>query len=50
VFPADEKVRIVLSILAGEITIAEAAPRAKVSARSGVHSIRGYIRAEAKSR
>ena len=31
VFPAEEKVRIVLSILAGEITLAEAARRAKVS-------------------
>src|SRR5215213_4189987 len=31
VFPAEEKVRIVLSILAGEITVAEAARRAKVS-------------------
>ena len=27
VFPAEEKVRIVLSILAGEVTVAEAAPR-----------------------
>ena len=36
VFPAEEKVRIVLSILAGEITVAEAARRAKVpSSRSG---------------
>jgi transposase len=34
VFPAEEKVRIVLSILAGEITVAEAA---RVSARNGAH-------------
>ena len=34
VFPAEEKVRIVLSILAGEITVAEAARRAKVSEQS----------------
>jgi transposase len=29
--PAEEKVRIVLSVLAGEVTVAEAAWRAKVS-------------------
>src|SRR3954451_20719809 len=34
VFPAEDKVRIVLSILAGEITAAEAARRAKVSEQS----------------
>ncbi len=34
VFPAEEKVRVVLSILAGEITVAEAARRAKVSEQS----------------
>jgi transposase len=34
VLPAEEKVRIVLSILAGEITVAEAARRAKVSEQS----------------
>jgi transposase len=34
VFPAEEKVRIVLSILAGEMTVAEAARRAKVSEQS----------------
>ncbi len=34
VFPAEEKVRIVLSILAGELTVAEAARRAKVSEQS----------------
>jgi transposase len=34
VFPAEEKVRIVLSILAGEITVADAARRAKVSEQS----------------
>jgi transposase len=34
VFPVEEKVRIVPSILAGEITVAEAARRAKVSEHS----------------
>ena len=34
VCPAEEKVRIVLSILAGEVTVAEAARRAKVSEQS----------------
>ncbi len=34
VFPAEEKVRIMLSILAGEMTVAEAARRAKVSEQS----------------
>ena len=34
VFPAEEKTRIVLSILAGETTVAEAARRAKVSEQS----------------
>jgi transposase len=34
VFPAEEKVRIVLSILAGEVSVAEAARRAKVSEQS----------------
>jgi len=33
-FPAEEKVRIVLSILAGEVSVAEAARRAKVSEQS----------------
>ena len=32
--PAEEKVRIVLSILAGEVTVAEAAGRVKVSEQS----------------
>ncbi|MBB5790853.1 helix-turn-helix domain-containing protein [Jiangella mangrovi] len=32
--PAEEKVRIVLSILAGEVSVAEAARRAKVSEQS----------------
>ncbi|MEY9846295.1 transposase-like protein [Streptacidiphilus sp. BW17] len=32
--PPEEKVRIVLSILAGEITVAEAARRAQVSEQS----------------
>ena len=31
VFPAEEKVRVVLSILAGEMSVAEAARRSKVS-------------------
>ena len=34
VFPVEDKVRIVLSILAGEVTVAEAARRAKVSEQS----------------
>ena len=34
VFPAEQKIRIVLSILAGEMTIAEAARRGKVSEQS----------------
>ena len=34
VVPAEEKVRIVLSVLAGEVTVAEAARRAKVSEQS----------------
>lgn len=34
VFPVEEKVRIVLSVLAGEVTVAEAARRAKVSEQS----------------
>jgi transposase len=34
VFPAEDKVRIVLSILAGEVTVAEAARRNKVSETS----------------
>lgn len=34
VLPAEEKARIVLSILAGEITVAEAARRVKVSEQS----------------
>jgi transposase len=33
-FPAEEKVRIMLSILAGEVTVAEAARRARVSEQS----------------
>jgi hypothetical protein len=35
VFPPKDKVRIVLSILAGEVTVAEAARRAKISGQSG---------------
>jgi transposase len=31
VFPLEDKVRIVLSVLAGEVTVAEVAGRAKVS-------------------
>ena len=34
VFPVEEKVRVVLSILAGEVSVAEAARRAKVSEQS----------------
>jgi transposase len=34
VFPVEEKVRIVLSILTGEVSVAEAARRAKVSEQS----------------
>jgi transposase len=34
VFPVEDKVRIVLSVLAGEVTVAEAARRAKVSEQS----------------
>jgi transposase len=34
VFPAEDKVRIVLSVLSGEMTIAEAARRNKVSEQS----------------
>jgi transposase len=34
VFPVEEKVRIVLSILAGEVSVAEAARRVKVSEQS----------------
>jgi transposase-like protein len=34
VFPAEQKVRIVLSILAGEVTVAEAVRRSKVSKTS----------------
>jgi len=34
VMPAEEKVRIVLSVLAGEMTVAEAARKAKVSEQS----------------
>ena len=33
-FAAEEKVRVVLSILAGEMTVAEAVRRSKVSAQS----------------
>lgn len=34
VFPVEDKVRIVLSILAREVTVAEAARRVKVSEQS----------------
>jgi transposase len=44
VFPAEEKVRIVLSILAGEITVAEAARRAKVSEQSVGNWKRKFLR------
>jgi transposase-like protein len=36
-FPAEEKVRIVLSILAGEVTVAEAARRAVKEAEKAVN-------------
>lgn len=34
IVPAEEKIRIVLSVLAGEVTVAEAARRTKVSEQS----------------
>lgn len=34
VFPVEDKVRVVLSVLAGEVTVAEAARKAKVSEQS----------------
>jgi transposase len=34
VFPAEERTRVVVSILAGEMTVAEAARRSKVSEQS----------------
>ena len=42
-FPAEEKVRIVLSILAGEVTVAEVARRAKVSEQSVGNWKRQYL-------
>lgn len=43
--PAEEKARIVLSILAGEVTIAEAARRAKVSETSVSNWRREFLEA-----
>ena len=43
VVPAEEKVRIVLSVLAGEVTVAEAARRAKVSEQSVGNSKRQFL-------
>ena len=34
VFPVEDKIRIVMSVLAGEVTVAEAARQAKVSEQS----------------
>ncbi|MCD0484664.1 helix-turn-helix domain-containing protein [Streptacidiphilus sp. ASG 303] len=41
--PPEEKVRIVLSILAGEMTVAEAARRAKVSEQSVGNGKRRFL-------
>jgi transposase len=43
--PAEEKVRIVLSILAGEVSVAEAARRAKVSEQSVGNWKRAFLEA-----
>ena len=43
VFPAEEKVRIVLSILAGEVTVAEVAGRVKVSEQSVGNWMRQFL-------
>src|SRR5665647_3118684 len=45
VFPVEEKVRVVLSILAGEVSVAEAARRAKVSEQSGGDWKRQFLEA-----
>ena len=45
VFPAEETARIVLSILAGEMTVAEAARRAKVSEQSVGNGKRQFLEA-----
>lgn len=43
--PAEEKTRIVLSVLAGEVTVAEAARRAKVSEQSVGNWKRAFLEA-----
>lgn len=45
VLPAEEKVRIVLSVLAGEMTVAEAARKAKVSEQSVGNWKRAFLEA-----
>src|SRR5450759_829918 len=45
VFPAEEKVRVVLSILAGEMSVAEAARRSKVSEQSVGNWKRQFLQA-----
>ena len=45
VFPAGEKVRVVLSILAGEVSVAEAARWSKVSERSVGNGKRQFLQA-----
>ncbi len=40
--PAEEKVRIVLSVLAGEVTVAEAARRARVFEQSVGNGVSSY--------
>lgn len=42
--PVEEKVRIVLAVLAGELTVAAAAPQAKVSEQSVSNWKRQFIR------
>ncbi len=46
VFPAEEKVRVVLSILAGEITVAEAARRPTLSHQSVGQSKTQYLESD----
>ncbi|ABW10860.1 hypothetical protein Franean1_1417 [Parafrankia sp. EAN1pec] len=47
--PVEEKVRTVLSVLAGEVTVAEAARRAKVPERSGGTWKRQHLESSALS-
>jgi len=49
VFPVEEKVRIVLSILAGEVSVAEAARRAKASEQSVGNWKRQFLEASRTS-